>query len=193
MNRVTIGSDNGLLPIQHQVIIWTNAGILLIGHIKTNFTEILIKMQNFSFTKMHLKISSVKWQISFPGADVLKGSLQLSWGNICWYEYDIRQATSIFIILKYGENKTGNLLSYPHPRSRGVILGLVLKKMLHILVVILFSVTSFHCTWDHCLQTVYPINYAHDSFFIVFYCDRLLINFTNALQSYFCDTGAVIQ
>ena len=29
----TIGSDNGLSPGQPQAIIWTNAGILLIGHL----------------------------------------------------------------------------------------------------------------------------------------------------------------
>ena len=33
----------------------------------TNFSEILIKIQNFSFTKMHLKISSVKWRPFCPG------------------------------------------------------------------------------------------------------------------------------
>ena len=37
---VTIGSDNCLSPDQHQAIIWTNAGILLIGPLRTNFSEI---------------------------------------------------------------------------------------------------------------------------------------------------------
>ena len=32
-----IGSDNGLSPDRRQAIIWTNAGILLIGHLRTNF------------------------------------------------------------------------------------------------------------------------------------------------------------
>ena len=34
-----IGSDNGLLPGQHQAIIWSNVGILLIGPLGTNFSE----------------------------------------------------------------------------------------------------------------------------------------------------------
>ena len=34
-----------------------------------NFSEILIKIQNFSFTKMHLKISSAKWRPFCPGGD----------------------------------------------------------------------------------------------------------------------------
>ena len=62
-----IGSDNGLSPGRRQVIIWINAGLLSIGPLGTNFNENLIKMQNFSFTKMHLKISSVKWRPFCPG------------------------------------------------------------------------------------------------------------------------------
>ena len=38
----TIGSDNVLSPGRRQAIIWTNAGILLIGSVGTNFGEILI-------------------------------------------------------------------------------------------------------------------------------------------------------
>ena len=37
---IIIGSDNGLSPGQRQAIIWTNAGILLIGPLVTNFNEI---------------------------------------------------------------------------------------------------------------------------------------------------------
>ena len=36
-NLTTIGSDNGLSPDRRQAIIWTNAGILLIGHSGTKF------------------------------------------------------------------------------------------------------------------------------------------------------------
>ena len=60
-----IGSDNGLSPGRRQAIIWTNTGILLIGPLGTNFNEILIKIQTFSFTKIHLKISSAKWRPFF--------------------------------------------------------------------------------------------------------------------------------
>ena len=35
-----IGSDNGLAPGRCQTIIWTSAGILLIGPLETNFIEI---------------------------------------------------------------------------------------------------------------------------------------------------------
>ena len=55
-----IGSDNGLSPERRQAIIWTNAGILLIGPLGTNFSEILIEIQTFSLKKIRLKMSSVK-------------------------------------------------------------------------------------------------------------------------------------
>ena len=53
-----IGSDDGLSHGWHQAIIWTNAGILLIGPLGTNFSEILFTIEPFSFKKMHLKMSS---------------------------------------------------------------------------------------------------------------------------------------
>ena len=56
-----IGSDNGLSPGRCQAIIWTIAGILLIGPSGTNFSEILIGIQTFSFKKMHLKMLYAKW------------------------------------------------------------------------------------------------------------------------------------
>ena len=48
-----IGSNNGLSPGRHQAIIWTNAGMLLIGALGTNVSEIRIKIDTFSLTKMH--------------------------------------------------------------------------------------------------------------------------------------------
>ena len=42
-----IGSDNGLSPGRRQTIIRTNAGILLIGSLETNFSEILINIYTF--------------------------------------------------------------------------------------------------------------------------------------------------
>ena len=62
VNWSSIGSDNGLSPIRRQAIIWTNAGILSIGPIETNFSEILIEILTFSFKKKHLKMSSAKWR-----------------------------------------------------------------------------------------------------------------------------------
>ena len=66
-----IGSDNGLSPERRQAIIWTNAGILLIGPLGTNFSENLIEILTFSFTKMRLKGSSAKCRPFCLGLNVL--------------------------------------------------------------------------------------------------------------------------
>ena len=68
-----IASDNGLSPGRRQAIIWTNAGILLIGPLETNFNEILFEIYTFSFKKMHLKMSSAKWRPFCLGPNVLMG------------------------------------------------------------------------------------------------------------------------
>ena len=71
-NLTIIGSDNGLSPGRRQAIIWTNAGILLIGPLGTNFSEILSEIITFSFKKMYLKVSSAKWRPFCLGLNVLK-------------------------------------------------------------------------------------------------------------------------
>ena len=59
-------------PVRHQAITWTNAGLLSIDPLETIFSEIPIKIQNFSFTKMPLKISSAKWRPFCTGAGGVK-------------------------------------------------------------------------------------------------------------------------
>ena len=77
VNWAIIGSDNGLLPTQRQAIIWTNAGILLIGTLGTNVSEILIAIHTFLFKKMRFKISSAKWQPFCLGLNVFT-----HWGRV---------------------------------------------------------------------------------------------------------------
>ena len=67
-----VGSDNGLSPGRRQAITWTNVGILLIGPLGTNFSEILIEIYSFSSKKMHLKMSSGKWRPFCQCLNVLK-------------------------------------------------------------------------------------------------------------------------
>ena len=69
--HANIGSDNGLSPYRRQAIIWTNAGILLIEPVGTNFNEILIEIHTFSFKRMHFKVSSGKWRPFCLGLNVL--------------------------------------------------------------------------------------------------------------------------
>ena len=73
-----IGSDNGLSPERRLAIIWTNAGILLIGPFGTNFSEILIEIQPFSLKKIRLKMSSAKCSFRL-GLNVLKECVYTKW------------------------------------------------------------------------------------------------------------------
>ena len=84
VSKLTItGSDNGLSPDGRQAIIWTTAGILLIGPSGTNFSEIIIEIHTFSFMKMHLKISSGKWRPFCHGLNVkMFTSQQDGWPTI---------------------------------------------------------------------------------------------------------------
>ena len=59
---IIIGSDNGLSPGRRQVIIWTNAGIML---------ELLIEIHTSLFKKIHLTVSSGKWWSFCFGLNVL--------------------------------------------------------------------------------------------------------------------------
>ena len=72
-NLSIIGSDNDLSPGRRQALIWTNAGITVIGPLGTNFSEILIEIHAFSFTKMHLKMSPGKRRPSCLSLIVLRG------------------------------------------------------------------------------------------------------------------------
>ena len=51
VNRVSIGSENGLLPFRCQAIIWTNGGILLIGPLGKQFRWNFKRNEIFSLKK----------------------------------------------------------------------------------------------------------------------------------------------
>ena len=75
-NLTIIGLDNGLSPGRCQAIILTNARILLIGPLGTNFSEILIEIHTFSFKKMHLKRLSAKWRPFCLGLNEARQNIQ---------------------------------------------------------------------------------------------------------------------
>ena len=84
----TLGSDNGLSPGRRQAIIRTNAGILLIRTLGTNFSEILSEIHAFSFKKMHLKMASAKWRPFCLGLNVVfKGLLVVYVSSIDWTDW----------------------------------------------------------------------------------------------------------
>ena len=101
-----IGSDNGLLPGRHQAIIWTNAGILLIGTLGTNLSEILIKCHSFSFRKMHMEMSSGKWRPSCLRLNVLTCSLgYLGWKKFLLVRFNFITMVQNKIFMQHSNNK----------------------------------------------------------------------------------------
>ena len=80
-----IGSDNGLPPDWRQPIIWTNAWILLVGSLGTNFSKIAIKILIFIFKKLHLKMLSGKWHPFCLGLNVLSHDYTHGhrYGHVC--------------------------------------------------------------------------------------------------------------
>ena len=55
MNRKSFEKKKKSRPIRHQAITWTNAVLLSIGTLGTNFSEIWIEIPKISFVKKHLK------------------------------------------------------------------------------------------------------------------------------------------
>ena len=99
----TIGSDNGLSPERRQAIICTNAGILLIGLLGTNFSEISFEILAFSLKKMRLKVSSAKRLPFCPGLNVLTISFAISieqkkWKH--WLQKLWENALSVNVFIK---------------------------------------------------------------------------------------------
>ena len=136
-NLIIIGSDNGLSPGRRQAIIWTNAGILLIGPWGTNFSDILIGIRAFSFKKIHLKMSSAKWRPFCLGLNVLTRWLSttaMAIGALChttWGSIDIIlfhrdspvSLTGFTLILAWISNhipsKLWDEIIYPFPNFSG--------------------------------------------------------------------------
>ena len=66
-----INSENGLLPVLCQAIIWTKAVLLSVGPLETIVSQIAFEIETFSFKKMHLKMSPGKYRLFYLGLNVL--------------------------------------------------------------------------------------------------------------------------
>ena len=137
-----IGPDNGLSPGRRQAIIWTNAGILLIGPCGTNFSEILIGIHTFSLKKIRLKMSSAKFRPSCLGLNVLTEIPMLVRWHVCngsevtrrggcfvtWICYQLIAESSnktVILIFNKGQWKVQSMISVKIPldillRSTGI-------------------------------------------------------------------------
>ena len=70
--RWSLIGNNGLSPVQCQAIISTNTGLLLFGHLGTNFSEIWMKINISSFKNIFFNILSAKWQSFCLSLNVLR-------------------------------------------------------------------------------------------------------------------------
>ena len=70
VNGVSIGSDNGLSPVRHQAITWTNAHMSSIGPLGTNLSEIRIKTQK----KIHSRKCILKRRL-WKGGHFVQGEM----------------------------------------------------------------------------------------------------------------------
>ena len=109
-NLTIIVSDNGLVPTMWQDIIWTNGGILLIGPLGTNFSEILKGIQTFSYMKMHLKMSSAKWRPFCLGLNVLTTLLKYLREQVCFFLPHSRGLIELFLLKFWVKQWSGRML-----------------------------------------------------------------------------------
>ena len=131
-NLTIIGSDNGLSPGRRQAIIWTNIGILLIGPVGRNFNEILIEIDTFSFTKMHLKMSSAQWRPFYLGLNCTTCQewtcfLPFSCFAVVWYCLISFLSFSVTSIAP-GQNSDGNKASEIAMRNKNKYIIWISKK-----------------------------------------------------------------
>ena len=76
-----IASDNGLSPGRRQTIIWTNAGILLIGSLGTNFNEIFYR-NSYIFIQENALENVVREMASMLSRPQYVN--ELMWRDWCW-------------------------------------------------------------------------------------------------------------
>ena len=123
---------NGLSPVQLQAVIWTNADLLSIGHLITNFREIRIQIRRFSFKKTHLKISSAKWRPFCSGEDetdckvVANMNLEQTRRQCCFYDIiNTRQSrfSNTFYLPIEKVNTTLWVLNFPWLMTLALVLS----------------------------------------------------------------------
>ena len=98
-----IGLDNGLSPGRRQVIIWTNAGILLSRTLGTNFSEIWSEIHTFSSRKCfenvvcELASNLSRPQCEWTPTSIIWHLMTVLWENsVCW-------RSSLCFVLHLGE------------------------------------------------------------------------------------------
>ena len=104
VDQALIPSDTGVWPDRRQAISRTNVGILAIGPLRVNSSDILMKIQLFSFKKTKFKSSSAKCRpfcLGFKCDNGLGNSKPLPWHiTVCHFHgsiYGITTGTRCFL------------------------------------------------------------------------------------------------
>ena len=104
VDQALIPSDTGVWPDRRQAISRTNVGILAIGPLRVNSSDILMKIQLFSFKKTKFKSSSAKCRpfcLGFKCDNGLENSKPLPWHiTVCHFHgsiYGITTGTRCFL------------------------------------------------------------------------------------------------
>ena len=183
-----IGSDNDLSPGRRQAIIWTNDGILLIGPLGTNFSEILIEIYTFSFKKIHLKVSSGKWRPSCLGLNVLK-----EWGYFIsrhWDIHTVHDMTRILLLEGCGSVSYNSIIAVYIPYASYCIVNCVDSSKDQYQLSIPHA---NHCLVKsvYCLKSIDPISVPHASICFVntAYCFKNKV-YVSILQAPHCLVNA---
>ena len=116
-----------------QAIITTNAGILLIGPLGTNFSEILIEIYSFPFKKMHLKMSFGKWRpfLSRPQCGNTRCQDSLTEKNVHSECPKVNIFSNVFVSIKDCDKKLNsyNLHNNSVSHSQTLTLNCLLLRM----------------------------------------------------------------
>ena len=97
-----IGSDNGLLTLRCKDIIWPNAGVWVIGRLKTNCSEFWFKIQK-KYSRQCI------WKCRRQHGDHDRGPLQKRWYTRNWY------LTEIPCIIPMMTSSDGNMFRVTGP------------------------------------------------------------------------------
>ena len=133
ISKLTItSSDNGLLPGGGQAIIWTNAGILLISTLGTDFSEISIEIDLFSFQrnafdKVICKMSFIVSQLQCvknlfsSGWNLTKRRDESDYDNTA--HYDLCPVDSCVNLLSALDSRNGVMSMRTSPHLRALLIN----------------------------------------------------------------------
>ena len=146
-NLTIIDPDNGLSPGRRQAIIWTNAGLLLIGPLGTNFNEILThwgrdKMDAISQTTFSNPFSSMKMhelRLRFHWSLFATSHYLNQWWLVCWRIYASLGLNELIEILTFSFKKMRLKVSSAKRRPFCLSLNLLNRLWLWNILSVYFS------------------------------------------------------